>query len=219
MKNFKQKKYSKSEELIIKIDDLTVDGLGVGKADGAVFFCAGLIPGERAKVKVIKAAKKYYIAKTIEILDSSKNRASPPCSVYKRCGGCSLQHMAYETQLEFKRNRVTNSFQRIGDLDIPIYDTVASPEEYNYRNKAIFPVSKLNDEIVVGFYAKNSHYVIDTDFCMIQHDRINSILKIIKSWLKEYDISVYDENSHLGLVRHIFSRVSSTGASIWKRMI
>lgn len=203
--------FKKNDEVMLKIDDISISGQGIGKADGAVFFCNGLIPGDYAKVKVIKVTKKYYIAIAVEVLEKSKNRVSPPCPVFKRCGGCTLQHLVYEKQLVFKRERILSSFNRIGGLDVKVKSTVFSPSEYNYRNKAVFPVKRINGEVKVGFYSPGSHDIIDIDNCVIQQEKLNEVLSITKKWIEDNNISIYDEKTNSGLIRHIYARISSLG--------
>ena len=201
--------FKKNDEVIVKIDDISVNVQGIGKIDGAVFFCAGLIPGEKARVKVIKETKRYYVAIPIEILQESKYRIDPPCPVFKRCGGCTLQHTAYEKQLDLKRDRILNSFNRIGGFNTKVKECVASPMSYNYRNKAVFPVKRVEGKVVTGFYAPGSHDIVDTPTCMIHQDKINQVLEITRNWIDEYNISTYDEKTTSGLIRHIFARVSN----------
>ncbi|NLE25273.1 MAG: class I SAM-dependent RNA methyltransferase, partial [Clostridiaceae bacterium] len=103
---------------IIELDitGMTHEGLGVGKIDGFAVFVHGAIDGERVRAKIIKVLKSYAVARVIEFIKSSPHRIEPFCPVYKRCGGCSLQHMSYEKTLEFKRQVVTDNLTRIGGL-------------------------------------------------------------------------------------------------------
>ncbi|MEX1308322.1 MAG: 23S rRNA (uracil(1939)-C(5))-methyltransferase RlmD [Eubacteriales bacterium] len=203
---------NKNDVLTITATDLGVDGQGIAKKDGAVFFCNGLLPGETATAKVIKPTKRFFIARALEIEKESPDRVPAPCPVFKRCGGCTLQHLAYPAQTAFKTKRVADALNRIGGLDVTISDCVASPKMYGYRNKAMFPVTQKDGQILIGFFAKGSHDVVDIEACAIQHPAINQALTIVRAWLIDNAISVYDERTHLGLIRQIFARVTSNDA-------
>ncbi len=202
----------KNDELTVSVSDISVDGLGIAKKDGAVLFCQGLLPGETARIKVIKETKKFFIARPEEIIQKSPDRVAPPCPVFKRCGGCTIQHLSGEGQLAFKTRRVQDALQRIGGLGFTVSDCMASPKPYDYRNKAVFPVSEKDGQIQIGFFAKGSHDVVDIESCAIQHPAINRAMGIIRAWLTDNQISVYDEATHRGLIRQIFARVTTDDA-------
>ena len=204
--------YQKNDELTLTVSDISIEGHGIAKQDGAVFFCQGLLPGETARVKIIKTNKRFLIARPIVILSESESRIAPACPVFKRCGGCSLQHLAYPAQLNFKTRRVKDALLRIGGIDVEVQDCAASPKDFNYRNKAMFPVAKVGENLQAGFYAKHSHDVVDIAACPIQHPLINQAFSLVKVWLKENKISIYDEKTHKGLVRQIFARVTAPDA-------
>lgn len=197
----------KNQDYIIEITSQTHEGVGVGKIDGFTVFVEGAIIGEKVKVKIVKVLKHYSFGKLLEILISSPYRINPPCSVVKRCGGCQLQHMNYECQLKYKTQIVKDAVERIGGLkDIIIHDTIGMKEPWYYRNKAQFPVGMHKDEVHIGFYAGRSHKIIDTDKCMIQEKGNNELLDIFKEFIKTYNISIYDEDTGKGLIRHIMTR-------------
>ena len=204
--------YKKNDEFELTISDISVDGHGIAKKDGAVIFCQGLLPEETARVKIIKTAKRFLVARPTAILSASPDRVSPECPVFKRCGGCSLQHLAYPAQLDFKTRRIKDALTRIGGLDIPVSPCVPSPKVFGYRNKAVFPVSQANGQTLAGFYANHSHDVVDIEGCPIQHPLINQAFGIVKIWLSENHISIYNEALHSGLIRQIFARVTSDDA-------
>ena len=173
----------KNQDYIIEITSQTHEGMGVGKIDGFTVFVEGAIIGEKVKVKIVKVLKHYSFGKLLEILISSPYRINPPCSVVKRCGGCQLQHMNYECQLKYKTQIVKDAVERIGGLkDIIIHDTIGMKEPWYYRNKAQFPVG------------------------MNKEKGNNELLDIFKEFIKTYNISIYDEDTGKGLIRHIMTR-------------
>ncbi|GAA0125234.1 23S rRNA (uracil(1939)-C(5))-methyltransferase RlmD [Clostridium sp. CTA-19] len=198
----------KNKEYIIKIENSGHQGEGVGKIDNFTVFVEGALKDETVKIKLIKINKNYGVGKLIEVLSSSESRTEPACSTYKRCGGCNLQHSTYEAQLSFKTERVRDVIKRIGKLeDVKIHNTIGMETPYNYRNKVQLPVGKNKDgEIVVGFYAPRSHDIINMECCYIQDEVGDKVIKVVKEWMKKFNIETYDEKTNSGIVRHIMIR-------------
>ncbi len=208
----------KNEEYIITIEDMGSDGEGIGKADGFTLFVKDALPGDVAKVKVIKEGKTYGYGRLMEIITPSPDRVEARCQVARQCGGCQIQQLSYEAQLAFKQNKVKNNLERIGKIEPSSYEMctiIGMDEPYHYRNKAQFPVG-LDKEgnIVTGFYAGRTHSIIPCDDCVIGDDINGSILSIIKLHLKQYNINPYDEEKHTGVVRHILIRKGFTTGEI-----
>jgi 23S rRNA (uracil1939-C5)-methyltransferase len=198
----------KNKNYITEITGMTHEGQGVGRIDGFAVFVDGALEGEQAEIKIIKLNKSYAVGKLINVLRSSPDRTAPFCGAYKRCGGCSLQHMDYKAQLIFKKKLVSDSLERIGGLkNVAVHDTIGMDTPFNYRNKAQFPVAAVNGNIITGFYAARSHDVIQSEKCGIQDVISDRIRKVVGSFICEKGISVYDEKTGRGLVRHIMTRV------------
>ena len=208
----------KNEDYIIAIEDMGTEGEGVGKIDGFTLFVKDALPGDIARVKVVKEGKTYGYGRLMEVITPSEYRVEAVCPVARQCGGCQIQEMSYEAQLAFKEKKVQNNLERIGKIEPSYYEmcTIIGMEEpYHYRNKAQFPVGTDRDgNIVTGFYAGRTHSIIPCDDCAIG-DNINAcILAIIKSHMKKYNIKPYDEEKHTGLVRHILIRRGFTTGEI-----
>ncbi|WP_343208021.1 23S rRNA (uracil(1939)-C(5))-methyltransferase RlmD [Anaerolentibacter hominis] len=206
--------WKKNDELILTIEDLGSEGEGIGHVDGYALFVKNAVPGDKIKAKIIKAKKNYGYAIIQELMEPSPWRAEPVCPIAGKCGGCQMQHISYEKQLEFKRNKVYNCLKRIGGLeDIEVEPVIGMENPYHYRNKAQYPVG-LDKEggLITGFYAGRTHTIMPADTCYIQHPVNEEILRIIKDFMREYRIKPYDEKTGKGLVRHIITRVGySTG--------
>ena len=197
----------KNEDYIINIDSYGHEGEGVGKIQNFTVFVKGAIKGETVKVKLIKVNKNYGVGKLLEVINQADCRTEAVCSIYKRCGGCNLQHISYEEQLNFKTQRVEDVMRRIGKLeDIEVHRTMGMKIPYNYRNKVQLPVGMNGDEILVGFYAPRSHDIIDMKTCFIQSKLGDKVVEILKSWMKKYKVKAYDEKTHSGIVRHVMIR-------------
>lgn len=202
----------KNSEHILHIEGEGYEGEGIARIDGYPIFVSGALKGEEVSVKIIKANKNYGYGKILEIREPSESRVNPPCTLYKRCGGCNLQHMSYEKQLQFKKDRVKDCLKKIGGFkNINVEDTLGMENPYRYRNKVMLPVGKSEGKAVVGFYAPRSHNIIDMNSCLIQHEEGDKVVEIIKYWMNTYDIKAYDENSTSkesmkGRVRHVMVR-------------
>jgi len=200
---------SKNQILEVTIEDMGSEGEGVAKVDGYALFVKDAVKGDVLKVKVVKAQKNYGYARIEEVIIPSPIRVAPVCSVARSCGGCQIQEMSYEAQLEYKQNKVRNNLERIGKLEgVEVLPTIGMETPYNYRNKAQFPVGMDKEgNIVMGFYAGRTHSIITCDDCAIGHPVNNRILDIVKKYMKENKITPYDETTGKGVVRHVLVRV------------
>lgn len=201
----------KNDELVVDIISQGYSGEGVAKVEEYPIFIKGGIQGEKVKIKITKANKNYAYGRVLEILESSEGRVIPRCEYYKLCGGCSLQHMDYETQINFKWDRVKDCVKRLGKLDDSLVEKPIGMNEfpYRYRNKVQLPVGMVNGEVVIGFYAERSHNIIDIDTCLIQDEVADRVRRITKRWIEENAISVYTVDGKVnkkGLIRHIMIR-------------
>ncbi len=203
---------SKNKEYIVDIVDIGQGGVGIGKYEGFTVFVEGGLIQDKVKVKINKSKKNYAVGDIVKIIEKSPFRVDRICSDdLKDCGGCQIQELDYKKQLELKTNEVKQVISRIGKLDnVKIHDTIGMENPCRYRNKAQFPIQNINGETSIGFYKKKSHDVIPTDKCVIQHDINDKIIKIIKTYIKAYKVSVYNENNHTGLLRHLVTKVGFT---------
>ena len=215
--------YQKNDELEVLIEDQGIDGEGIGKVNGYALFVKDTVIGDKCKVKIMKAKKSFAFAKLIEIIEPSKHRVAEVCPVAKQCGGCQLQSMDYETQLNFKEQKVFNNLKRIGGFDtcqINMKPIIGMDEPYYYRNKAQFPVGRNKDgEIAYGFYAGRTHSIIETLGCVLGmridgEDVCKKIMDTVISFMKENDIEPYDEQTQAGYVRHVLIRISEADKQI-----
>jgi 23S rRNA (uracil1939-C5)-methyltransferase len=192
----------------IEIRGMTHEGQGVGRINDFTVFVEGTLLGETAEIRIIKVNKSYAVGKLLKIIKPSSSRILPFCEAYERCGGCGLQHLSYEGQLEFKKNTVVENLKRIGKLEnVVVHDTVGMKNILNYRNKAQFPVGMSGGRPVAGFYARRSHEIVKCAACGIQDEISNKVTAIVTDFIEKNKISVYDETTNTGLVRHIMTRV------------
>ena len=206
----------KNKDYELTIEDITLNGEGVGKIDGYALFVKDAIVGDRIIAKATKIGKTYGYGRLMEIISPSPDRVAPPCPVAKACGGCTLMAMSYPAQLSFKTELIRNNLARIGGLtDIEVPPVLGMDEPFRYRNKAQFPVGYDRDgNIVTGFYAGRTHSIIPCDDCLIGSDINAGILAAIKSHMLKYNIKPYNEELHTGLVRHILIRIGAATGQI-----
>ena len=203
---------NKNDEFKLNITGYTSEGGGIGKFDGQAIFVENTAVGDEILCHIIKAKKTYAIGKAIKIIKPSKSRIEPECDTFKCCGGCSFGHIKYEEELKYKAQKVEDAFKRIGGLSPEFKPIISSPETTRYRNKAQYPVRRENGILNIGFYAKKSHRVIDGGDCLLQPEDFTRIIEIFKSWINENNITVYNEEIGIGLLRHIYLRKAfSTG--------
>ncbi|NDL66765.1 23S rRNA (uracil(1939)-C(5))-methyltransferase RlmD [Clostridiales bacterium F-3ap] len=199
----------KNEDYMMDVEDLGVNGEGIGKILGYTVFVDGALPGDRVRVKVIKTKGNYGYGKLLDIAMPSPQRVEPPCRIAMQCGGCQIQHLSYQGQLAYKQAHVGNCFRRIAGMEeVPMAPILGMEDPFHYRNKVQFPVREVQGRIAIGFYAARSHRVVETDVCHIQ-DRFNEeIIRRVRKFMEENRVRAYDEERHKGLVRHVLTRKS-----------
>ena len=153
----------------LNIVSVTSEGFGVAKENEFVYFVPFAIEGEEVTVKILKIKKNIVYCKLIEINTPSPFRTEPVCPHFSKCGGCSYLNTDYNKQLDYKLKKINDALTRIGKLDVEAKDIIPSPMQFNYRNKALIPVScDKEGNIICGFYRNRTHDVIDITTCVIQ---------------------------------------------------
>lgn len=198
----------KNDLVTVTIEDMTTEGEGIGKADGFPLFIKDSIIGDQVRAKVMKLKKTYGYARVEEVLVPSDDRVQPACDVARQCGGCQLQAMSYEKQLEFKRNKVKNNLRRIGGFqDIEVLPVIGMEQPWRYRNKTQVPFGMdKNGEIVAGFYAGRTHSIINHEDCLLAPEINTIIIQTVKAYMKQCKVMPYDEKNHRGIIRHVLIR-------------
>ena len=200
--------YRKNDIVTLKIEDCGIDGEGIGKADGFTVFVKDAVIGDTVRAKIMKAKKNYGYGRLEEIITPSPDRVEPKCQFARQCGGCQLQALSYEKQLEFKSSKVRGHLERIGGFtDIPMEKILGMDQPFHYRNKAQFPVGKSKDgRIITGFYAGRTHSIIENRDCALGVTRNKEVLDRVIAHMEKFHIQPYDENTGKGLVRHVLIR-------------
>ena len=198
----------KNKEYVVEIIDNGFEGEGIAKIDGYTIFVPNAIKGEKVKILIVKVLSSHAFGKIIEVIEASKYRVESDCSTYKRCGGCNLRHIKYEKTLEMKQNAVQSLVNKTLNKKIDVSKVVGMEEPYYYRNKAQYPVGiDKNGNSVIGIFANRTHEIIEMQGCKIQNQITEKIAKyILEIWNKE-KLSVYQEKTGKGLLRHIVIKI------------
>ena len=189
------------------------DAQGVCRHEGMAVFVPGLLPGERALVRIVKPEKRYAFGRVEKLLEKSPSRAEPFCPIYKRCGGCVCQHMTYEASLAFKRQQVQDLLQRVGGLSIEVPPVWGMAHPFGYRNKGAYPVAQTDGAPACGFFAPRSHDLVPLpeNGCAIQGEDSAKATQAVLNWMRQNSVPAYDEQTGRGLVRHIMTRSTTSG--------
>ncbi len=209
--------FQKNMELQLQIEDMSVNGEGIGKSDGVTFFVKDTVIGDQVLVKVIKMKKRYGYARLLKVISPSSYRVEPLCEYWRQCGGCQIQALDYMQQLHYKEEKVRNNLRRIGGFSIAdtekkeqgilFHPIIGMEKPFFYRNKAQFPIGMdKNGKIITGFYAARSHNIIASRNCYLGVEINEKILNLVIAFMERYQITAYDERTGKGLVRHILIR-------------
>lgn len=204
----------KNDRINLKIESCSANGSGVGRHNGMAIFVPATAVGDEITAHILKVKKSYAFAKVESIITPSEDRIMPECPVYLKCGGCVFSHMSYEAEKKIKAEHVAECFRRIGGVSPEFEPIIGSESDCRYRNKAQYPVAIDGGEIKTGFYSPHSHRVIHCPDCLLQPEEFEGILQVFSDYIKENNVSVYDETAHSGLLRHIYIRKGSASGEI-----
>lgn len=160
------------------IDDLAHDGRGVAKSNGKTVFVTAALPGETVSAQLINRRSKFDEAKTLSVLVSAEDRVEAQCPHFDICGGCSLQHMEWTAQINFKANLLKQQLQHFGDIQPDEWLQPLQANAWGYRRKARLGVKHVQKKggVLVGFREKQSHFIADIQTCLILHDKVEALL-------------------------------------------
>ena len=198
----------KNKEYIVDIIDNGYEGEGIAKIEDFTIFINGAIKNEKCRILIVKVNKSYAFGKLLEVINKSPNRIASDCKTYKRCGGCSLRHIKYEETLNIKKHIVQNLVDKSLVTKIQVKDVIGMEKPIYYRHKLPSAVGRdKNGPPFILVFANRTHEIIPVENCLIQNPAAEKVAKEIFRFIKENNISVYDENSRKGLIRHIVVKI------------
>jgi len=180
--------------LSCEINDLLHDGRGVGRINGKAFFVEGALPGEDVEFRVTNEKRNFAEARLTKVLSASQYRTEPECRYFSKCGGCSLQHLQHSEQIEFKKQQLLNSAQRVGLEPENILDSLVGPQ-WNYRRRARLAVQRARDgQFLVGFHNPGSNRIEPIASCMVLDKSLDALLMALPSILNALgaDIKIFE---------------------------
>ena len=220
--------FNKNDTVQLTIEDMSVNGEGIGHADGVVFFVKGAVVGDEIVAGVTKVKKNYCYARIVEIINPSPYRSIEVCPKAGPCGGCQLQSLNYNKQLELKTKHGRDNLIRVGGFEDSVIDNIMEPiigmeYPFSYRNKLQIPVGlDKNGKVVMGFYLAHSHDIIPIEKCHLSLPVIDDVARLIRDWIISERVSVYhtanrkneDSDIHTGILRHILIRYGYNSGDI-----
>lgn len=206
----------KDDRIVLEIGDINNLGCGVGHAeDGRVVFVKGAVTGDTIEAKIIKVNKNFAVARMEKLITASPYRIKKDtCTAPLSCGGCVYRHIKYEHELEIKRDYVKNSFVKVGLADVKVLPVTNTGKIVGYRNKGQFPVTEVKGKVTAGFYASKSHNIVASNECAIQNPAFSHIVAEVCRFATEKGISVYNEETGKGILRHIYLRIAEKTGQI-----
>lgn len=196
-------------KVVLDITGMTQDGCGIAVMEGKKIFIDQVAIGEKVQARITKICDDYAAAEPVRILASDYVRQEPFCGHFEECGGCALQGFDYPSQLRIKSGILRESLERIAGVEPhKIRDVLGMEENAGYRNKSGYPVGMVDGEAIVGFYKARSNRVVDIELCGVQHTLSNQVKNVVRQYIRENNLSVYDKNTREGWVRHLVTRVS-----------
>lgn len=203
----------KNQVLTVTVEDITNLGFGVAKVSGEVIFISDTVPGDTAEIKIIKCASSYSVARLMSLITPSKIRSENRCPL--ACHACAYRALSYEDELKLKGELVKSAFKKSGLADVAVMPATGSPVVLGYRNKAEYPIAKnASGDYVIGFYAPKSHRVTEAAECPLSPTVFSRILGVLREFFRDFSISVYDEASGEGLLRHVYLRCGETTGEV-----
>ena len=204
----------KNQIIKLEITDLSYEAMGVAHYEGMTVFVNNALPGETVEAKILKVKKSFAFAKIEQIIKESPDRVNIKLNQWVQTGLASLAHVKYDKQLEFKRNQVVNLLQKAHLDDVKVGETLPSPEQTGYRNKAQVPVREVKGQLEIGFFRKHSHDLVPLTNFFTTDPEIDRVLVAVRDILRQYHVPAYDEIHNQGEIRYLDIRRSKATGEI-----
>jgi 23S rRNA (uracil1939-C5)-methyltransferase len=212
----------RGEQLEVEIDSLAFGGRGLARADGLVVFVAGALPGDRVRVEITKAKKRFAEARTVELLSPGAERITDRCTHEgEPCPGAPWQGLDYARQLAEKSAQVEEALRRIGGLDgFELEQIEPAVEQWRYRNKLEYSFGDRDGEAILGFHARGRwDLIVDVDDCQLASERGNAARNAVREWARLESVPAYDGRERTGVLRNLIVREGWRTGQIQTRLV
>ena len=209
--------FKKNQLIDLMITDQATTGAGIATIKNHPIIIPNTIPGDRIQCKIVKVTPNRSFARLITITKPSPHRVIARCTVANQCGGCQLQHQSKASQLQYKQTLMhTKLNQNIFIKSNHIQPILSHKDPWEFRNKMQFTFAKgpTPKTIHIGLYAARSHRVVNTSHCPIMPATMNQVLDKFREFYAHYPISIFDEKTGLGCLRHITIRYAHATKSM-----
>ncbi len=213
----------KGAEVELEIESLAFGADGVGRVNGMVVFVQGALPGQRVRAKITRKKKSHAYARILDVLRQSPDYQEPECVYFGDCGGCALQHLKYDRQIEIKTRQVQEVLQHIGGFaDVPVLPALPSPKPFFYRNKMEFTFSPhrwlTRREVESGQTFEHRHFALGLHVrgrfdktlalksCLLQSKESDAIRNFVAGWAADSGLPAYTTRDHIGFWRFLVIR-------------
>jgi 23S rRNA (uracil1939-C5)-methyltransferase len=214
-----EKPLHKHQEVILNIEDLAFGSAGIARFNNYIIFVKKGLPGQKVKARIAKVKANYAEAKILEILEQSPFYQVAPCPYFEYCGGCTLQNLAYDTQIKFLHNQVRQIYEHLGGFNtITVLPVIRAESIFRYRNKMEFAFSNKrwlseNDDLhrpadfALGLRTPDNYYkAIDIDDCLIAPPETAAIIPLVRKYARDNCLTPYNSKNHTGYLRHLVIR-------------
>jgi 23S rRNA (uracil1939-C5)-methyltransferase len=212
----------RGEQLEVEIDSLAFGGRGLARADGLVIFVSGALPGDRVRVEITKAKKRFAEARAVELLSPGAERIADRCTHDgEPCPGAPWQGLDYESQLAEKSAQVEEALRRIGELDgFEVEQIEPAAEQWRYRNKLEYSFGDREGEPILGFHARGRwDLIVDVDDCQLASERGNAARNAVRDWARLESVPAYDGRERTGVLRNLIVREGWRTGQIQTRLV
>ncbi|HRX92271.1 MAG TPA: 23S rRNA (uracil(1939)-C(5))-methyltransferase RlmD [Candidatus Izemoplasmatales bacterium] len=185
-------------------ENINDDGYAVIITNRKKYLVPNLLPHEEAEIRFFNSG----FGKVLNRQNDSKDRIKPLCPYFNECGGCQLQHISYDMQKDLKTAKIKHLLANAGIDETLLLPIIGMKDPFHYRNKAQMVLSSKGKRVMAGFYAENTHEIINVDKCVVQSDTANDIVKSCRDLMQKMHLEPYDEDKKTGLIRHVFVRTA-----------
>lgn len=170
------------EPVEVSIESLDHEGRGITHIDGKIMFVDGALPGETVMARYTQKRRRFDQARTIEVLKASDKRIEARCPHFGICGGCSLQHMSHEAQVELKQSVLLELFEHVGKVKVPEVLPPLTDDQWHYRRKARLGVRYVEkkEKLMVGFRERYGRYLTDMSSCEVLHESVGKRIEALQ---------------------------------------